>query len=214
MSGIGFHMSAKTRPGETRERVYRFVRERLEAGLAPTVREVQREFGFSAVQTAREHLEKLVAEGRLAKRAGAARGYCLPGGELRGPIPALIPVLGRVQAGMLTTAVEDLEGHIPAQSRSHEDLFALRVRGESMIEAGILPDDVVIVRQQPTAESGEIVVALVGDEATVKTLRLQNGRIELHPENQDFEPIIPEPEECSILGKVIEVRRALEPGRF
>ena len=131
-----------------------------------------------------------------------------------GPPPSLVPLLGRVQAGALSTAVEDLEGHIPARSKSSEDLFALTVRGESMIEAGILPGDIVIVRSQPTAESGEIVVALVGDEATVKTLRLRRGRVELHPENPAFEPIIPEPDECSILGKVIEVRRALEPGRF
>ena len=153
-------MSPRTKPGETRERVYRFVRERLEVGQSPTVREIQKEFGFRAVQTAHEHLEKLVAEGRLAKRAGEARGYCLPGGQLPGPPPALVPLLGRVQAGALSTAVEDLEGHIPAKSKSSEDLFALTVRGGSMIEAGILPGDVVIVRSQPTAESGEIVVAL------------------------------------------------------
>lgn len=214
MSGNVLGMSSRTKPGETRERVYRFVRGRLEVGQAPTVREIQKEFGFRAFQTAHEHLEKLVAEGKLAKRVGEARGYCLPGGEMPGPPPSLVPLLGRVQAGALSTAVEDLEGHIPARSKSSEDLFALTVRGESMIGLGILPGDIVIVRSQPTAESGEIVVALVGDEATVKTLRLSRGRVELHPANPAFEPIIPEPDECSILGKVIEVRRALEPGRF
>ncbi|MBP2680732.1 MAG: regulatory protein LexA, partial [Candidatus Krumholzibacteriota bacterium] len=90
-------------------------------------------------------------------------------------------------------------------------LFALRVHGESMIGAGILPGDLVIVRSQATAQSGEIVVALIGDEATVKRLRLRRGRIELHPENPAFEPIIPGPNECTILGKVIEIRRHLEP---
>ncbi|UCG53847.1 MAG: repressor LexA [Candidatus Latescibacterota bacterium] len=89
-------------------------------------------------------------------------------------------------------------------------LFALRVHGESMTGAGILPGDIVIVRSQPTAQSGDVVVALIGDEATVKRLRLRRGRIELHPENPAFEPIIPGPNECTILGKVIETRRFLE----
>ena len=76
-----------------------------------------------------------------------------------------------------------------------------------MIGAGIMPGDVVIVRSQPTASTGEIVVALVDDEATVKTLRLRPGRIELHPENPEFEPLVFHPNECVILGKIIEVRR-------
>jgi repressor LexA len=80
-----------------------------------------------------------------------------------------------------------------------------------MTGAGIMPGDIVIVRSQPTATSGEIVVALVEDEATVKRLRLRRGRIELHPENPDFEPLVFLPNECVILGKVIEVRRYVEP---
>jgi len=79
-----------------------------------------------------------------------------------------------------------------------------------MTGAGILPGDIVVVRSQSIAQSGEIVVALIGDEATVKRLRLRRGRIELHPENPVFEPIIPAPNECTILGKVIEIRRHLE----
>ena len=122
------------------------------------------------------------------------------------------PVLGRVQAGALTAAIEDPDGYVAVQSRfRREDLFALRVRGESMVGAGILPDDMVVVRRQPQAESGDIVVALVGDEATVKRLRMVNGFPELHAENPDFPPIIPDPGEgLSLLGKVIEVRRFFE----
>lgn len=206
-------MSERTKRGETRERVYRFVRERLDAGQPPTVREIQKAFGFGAFQTAHGHLERLVADGRLAKRTGEARGYCLPGEQIERP-GAMVPILGRVQAGALSTAVEDLEGYVSAKSNGSEDLFGLRVRGESMVGVGILPDDIVLVRSQPTADSGDIVVALVGDEATVKTLCIRRRRIELHPENPDFEPIIPAPGECSILGKVIEVRRELEAGRF
>jgi repressor LexA len=173
------------------------------------VRDVQEAFGFRAVQTAREHLEALVREGRLAKEPGVARGYRLP--RAGGAPTVLVPLLGRVQAGSLTTAVEDREGTLPVRSRrSPEGLFALRVRGESMTGAGILPGDVVIVRRQPTASSGDIVVALVEDEATVKRLRRRGRRVELHPENPDFDILSPAPRDLKILGVVIEVRRILE----
>jgi len=200
----------KTPPGETRERVYRYVRERLFEGRPPTIREVQSTFGFRAVETARGHLDALVREGRLTKRGGEARGFALP--ELEGlGTPRLVPILGRVQAGALSTAVEDLEGYLPVESThvSH-DLFALRVQGKSMTGAGIFPGDLVVVKRQATASSGEIVVALVDDEATVKRLRIRNRRIELHPENPDFDVLIPSRYQCLILGKVIEVRRFLE----
>jgi len=197
----------RTPPGQTRERVFRLVRERILAGLPPTVREVQQAFRFRAVQTAREHLEGLVAEGRLAKEKGKSRGYRLP--DAAGPPTRLVPLLGRVQAGALSTAIEDLEGYLPIQStRSSEELFGLRVHGESMSGVGILPGDVVIVRRQPEARSGEIVVALVGDEATVKRLRIRGRRVELHPENPDFDVIVPDT--LTLLGKVVEVRRYLE----
>jgi repressor LexA len=189
--------------------VYRFVRRRLAEGLPPTVREVQAAFEFRAVQTAREHLERLVAEGRLVKRRGRARGYGLPDTRPAEAPTLLVPLLGRVSAGDLATAIEDCEGYLPVQSRETADLFALRVRGESMIGVGILPDDIVVVRSQPTAESGDVVVALVEDEATVKTLRIRRRRLELHPENPAFDPILPDRGACTILGKVIEVRRHL-----
>jgi repressor LexA len=202
----------RTPPGETRERIFRFVRKHLLAGRPPTVRDVQRAFGFRAVQTAREHLEALVAEGRLDKEPGKARGYRLPHGRRPHEAPmALVPLLGRVPAGPLDTAVEDPDGFVPVQTRySPDELFGLRVRGESMTGAGILPGDVVVVRRQPSASSGDIVVARVGDEATVKRLRLRRRRVELHPENPEFDVLIPDPDEVSLLGKVVEVRRRLD----
>ena len=215
--------------GETRERVYRYVRRRLELGQPPTVREVQEEFGFRAVETARKHLERLVEERRLAKHPRAARGYRLPAeghvedlAEARArevsTIP--VPVLGRVAAGGLSEAIEHREGTVVVEGRASggaDELFALRVQGESMIGAGILPGDLVIVLAQPgyRGRSGDIVVALVEDEATVKTLRrvqVPGGRgrqLQLWPENPDFEPIVPPPDRTTILGKVIEVRRHL-----
>jgi len=200
----------RTPAGQTRKRIYEFVRRRLLEGTPPTVREVQEAFGFRAVQTAREHLEALVAEGLLAKEAGRARGYRLP--NAAAPMPTrLVPVLGRVQAGRLTTAIEAPEGYLPVRSRRPErELFALRVRGDSMSGAGILDQDIVVVRRQASADSGDIVVALAGEEATVKRLRRRGRRVELHPENPEFDVIVPPPGELVILGKVIEVHRYLD----
>jgi repressor LexA len=198
-----------TPPGETRARVLEYVQKRLLEGRAPTIREVQHAFGFRAVETARAHLEALIREGRLSKREGESRGLELPlpsGSQF----PRLIPILGRVQAGALSTAVEDFEGYVPVDNRSADEIFALRVRGESMTGAGIFPSDLVLVRRQDSARSGEIVVALVEDEATVKRLRISRNQIELHPENPAFPVIVPKPGECRILGKVIEVRRSFE----
>jgi repressor LexA len=201
----------RTPRGQTREQIFRFVREHLLRGFPPTVREVQEAFGFRSVQTAREHLEALVKEGRLTKETGKARSYRLPETNTTGVPIRLIPLLGRVPAGPLDLAAEELEGYIPIQSyHDPNGLFALRVKGKSMIAAGILPGDLVVVRRQPVADSGDIVIALVRDEATVKRLRIRKDRIELQPENPDFETIIPDSDELSIIGKVIEVRRDLE----
>lgn len=209
--------SNRRRPGETRNEIFAFVRDRIAAGASPTVREVQREFGFRAVQSAQQHLTALVADGRLIKESGIARGYRLPmGGDSAnhiGPVGAVryIPRLGRVQAGALQEAIEDPDGWLPAAAGNPADeLFALTVRGESMRNAGILPGDTVVVRRQNTARDGEIVVASVEGEATVKRLKLSAGRIVLQPENDDFAPIEIAPDtEIRILGRVVEIRRRL-----
>jgi len=239
---------AYTPPGETRQRILEWMRERLIAGEPPTVREVQRAFEFKSVQSARAHLEALVEAGALEKTAGRSRSYRLPAGvravnqrvsqaaeraagravqvaakmglyDAEGIVVdpmRLVPLLGRVQAGEMTTAVEEHEEFIPFQTTGSssgmgsDDFFALRVHGESMVGVGILPGDVVLVRRRFEVRSGDIVVALVGDEATVKTLRKRQGRIELEPANPEFETIVPDPAELHILGKVVEVRRSLE----
>jgi len=198
----------RTSPGETRERIFRFLRDRILSGRPPTLREVQRAFRFRAVETAREHLDRLVEEGRLRKEASRARGYRLA--PDLAPVEA-VPLLGRVQAGPRFYAVEDLEGHVAVESRrGRGELFALRVRGESMRDAGILDGDLVIVRRGAGIRSGDTVVALVGEEAMVKILRRRAGRIELHSANPSFYTIRPDLHDLHLLGKVIEVRRSLE----
>jgi repressor LexA len=202
----------RTPAGQTRKRIFEFMRQRLLAGNPPSVREVQQAFGFRAVQSAREHLEGLVAQGLLAKAEGQARGYRLPPLLRQAAETCLVPLLGHVQAGSLTTALEDPEGFLPIQSRfAEKELFALRVRGDSMTGAAIIEDDIVIVRRQPSADTGDIVVALVEDEATVKRLRKRGRRIELVPENPAYDVIVPNPEQINILGKVVEVRRYFDP---
>jgi repressor LexA len=189
------------------------------------VREVRDALGFRAVESARTHLLALVEEGRLVKRPGVARGYALPQTSGQGGVPRLVPLLGQVPAGPLDLAIEEVESYLPSRCGSNDELFALRVRGDSMRDVGIMDGDLVIVRRQPTASSGSIVVAMIGDEATVKTLHIRKGnghdhgeggagrgRIELRPENADYHPIVPNPDEVTILGKVIEVRRMLEGG--
>ena len=114
--------------------------------------------------------------------------------------------MGDVAAGTPILAQQNIEEYIPFDTgTSSEDHFALRVRGESMLYAGILPGDLVVVRRQPEARSGEIVVALLEDEATVKTLSRKDGQIWLLPENPDYEPI--DGTDCRILGKVVGVVR-------
>lgn len=199
---------AHTPPGVTREKVYRFVRDRLLAGRPPTVREVQAAMGFGAVESARKQLEALVAEGRLAKDAGRARGYRLPVDD--GEPAVRVPLLGEVQAGDLRTAVQDPDGFVVAESRHPPDeLFALKVRGDSMVDAGIFAGDVVIVRRQQKVEPGTIVVALVDDEATVKRFKTRRNRVVLEPANEAYEPIVLDPKSVKILGRVLEVRRRL-----
>ena len=116
-----------------------------------------------------------------------------------------MPILGRVTAGMPILAIEDIEGYVPFPQKSGKELFALHVVGLSMRDAGILDGDYVIVERTPTADDGEIVVAMIDDEATVKRLYREPDGIRLQPENPDFEPIFSD--HVSLLGKVIAVLR-------
>jgi repressor LexA len=213
---------AKRPRGATRERVYRFVATRLRQGDPPTVREIRDALGLRATQTVQAHLQALVADGRLEQepvsQRGRARGYRLP---LASDAPQLVPLLGRVAAGLPSFAHQEVEGYVAfvgagrghrgplAAAAPRDALFALRVVGESMVEAAILPGDVVIVRRDVEARDGDVVVALVGDEATVKVLRQGAAGPELHPANAAFAVQRPNPEDLRILGRVVEVRRAL-----
>ncbi len=181
--------------------IYRRVKE---ANLPPTIREIAEEFGFSSTGTVRDYLRALVKKGYIKIEEGKSRAIELVKSSLFS-----LPILGKVQAGLPTLAVEEIEGYLDLDSLvfSDNDTFALRVKGDSMINAGILPDDLVLVRRQTIAQTGEIVVALVGsEEATVKYLRKRPNGYVLDPANPRYEPI-PVNEDVAIVGKVISVVR-------
>lgn len=184
--------------------VYEYVKARIGEGYAPSVREICSEFGMRSTSTAHASLKRLIAAGLIEKQGdNLNRALRLRGGE-----SVQVPLLGTVTAGQPITAVEHIEGYLGFKPKKHYDgeLFALSVRGESMINAAILDGDTVIVEQTPVAENGEIVVALTADgEATVKTFYRENGHYRLQPENDTMEPIILD--EVSILGRVVAVMR-------
>ena len=173
-----------------------------ESSIPPTVREIGAALQIKSTSTVHKYLTELAAAGYIEKGDKMNRAISLPQQQ-----SARVPLLGVVTAGQPILAVEDSEGYVPYQGGHYPagELFALRVRGESMIDAGILNGDIIIVHRTPAARNGEIVVALVDDEATVKRFYKEKGTFRLQPENPDFEPIISD--EITILGKVIAVIR-------
>ena len=170
-----------------------------EYGYAPSVREIGAAVGLRSTASVSYHIQALQEKGLLLSPGAKGRKRSIVT-NLR---PGQIPVVGVVTAGLPILAAENQEGTMSWDG--DPGCFALRVRGESMINAGILSGDKVIVRPQQTAEDGQIVVARIGDEATVKRLSRKNGRIWLMPENPDFDPI--DGSEAEIIGIVKGVFR-------
>lgn len=172
----------------------------------PTVREVMRHFKWNSPQSARKHLLALEEKGYLEREDHTARGLKLAEDSSVG---ISIPILGRVAAGLPLLAEENREGHMvvdPTMARGGKNLFALTVRGDSMLNAHILPGDRVIVQQTTHASPGEIVVALVDGEATVKTFRKTSTKVVLEPANPKYSPIVvTEGQDFRIIGKVVGV---------
>lgn len=187
-----------------RQKILEFVTSSTEEnGYPPTVREICEAVGLRSPSTVHSHLKILQEHGYLEQNGRKTRTLSRPGQ----PSFRSIPLLGTVTAGLPILAQEDLLGYVPYEGHGSDELFALRVRGDSMIGAAILDGDTVIVRRQSTADSGQIVVALLEDEATVKRLRRQNGEVWLMPENPAYAPI--DGRACSILGVVVGLLRTL-----
>ena len=176
--------------------VNQFVREN---GYAPSVREIGAAVGLRSTASVSYHLQQLQAKGALLSPEGKGKKRAV----VTAVRPGQIPVVGVVTAGLPILAVENMEGTMAWEGEP--SCFALRVRGESMINAGILDGDKVVVRPQETADDGQIVVARIGDEATVKRLSRRSGQVWLLPENPAFEPI--DGSEAQIIGLVKAVYR-------
>ena len=175
-----------------------------ENGYTPSVREIGLQCNIKSTATVHSYLQRLQDKGYLNKTDNKKRSVSLAKSS-----GVNIPLIGTVTAGQPIFAYENYEDYytFPAGEFRGEDLFMLRVEGTSMIDAGIMNGDKIIVRRQQTAENGEIVVALVEDSATVKRFYYRNGKIVLHPENEELSDMIFEPNEVSILGKVIGLMR-------
>lgn len=185
--------------------IYEYLQGRPAGDVPPTIREICQDLAIRSTSTVHKYIGELAEEGLIQKSEGRNRTI-----RLAAPEGAQVPVIGTVAAGVPITAIEQIEGYVlfSGYHGNPSDLFALHVQGESMVEAGILDGDLVVVRRTPVATNGEIVVALVEDEATVKTFYKENGCFRLQPENSQMDPIIVD--EVAILGRVISVIRMYE----
>ena len=191
---------------ETEKKVYEYISDSIENGYPPTVREICSQMDFKSTSTAHRYINSLAMKGLIEKGSNQNRAIRLAGkGAIR------VPVVGRVTAGKPITAIEDITDYVSfvPQKNYQNELFALNVKGESMINAAILDGDTVIVEHTPYAENGEIVVALVdGSDATVKRFFKEKGHFRLQPENDTMDPIISD--NVQIMGKVVAVMRYIQ----
>ena len=195
---------------------------RNENGYPPTLREIGKRFEISSTFGVKRHLDALVKKGYIAVESNASRGISYLRHEFDNTavkviasedIFTKIPIVGRVAAGTPILAIENIEGSLvidPSFLNKSGEHFALKVRGDSMIDAGIFDGDFVIVSSRKEALNGEIIVAMVGDEVTVKSYENKSNRISLIPQNKNYSPIhIDSKSDFSILGKVSGVIRLL-----
>lgn len=190
--------------------IYNFLIEFTKSkGYPPSVREICQAVSLKSTSTVHGHLKRLEKKGLIYRDPTKPRALEIV--ELSNEEKELIdiPIVGKVTAGMPILATENIEDmfQIPINYVKHNnDLFILKVTGDSMIEAGILDGDLAIIEQKNIATNGDIVVALIENEATIKRFFKENGFIRLQPENKNYEPIIVE--DCSILGKLVGIYRA------
>lgn len=206
-------MAGKKPRGATQERVLAYIQSEIrERGYAPSVREIADAVGLRSTSTVHGHLTRLEKKGLLYRDAMKPRAIGVVGPAASEDLAERvheIPVVGHVAAGAPILAEQNIEEMLPLPIGLTGDgeHFILRVKGESMVNAGILSGDYIVVRSQPDAQNGEIVVALIDDEATVKRFYKENGYFRLQPENDTMLPIICS--EVRVLGKVVSVLRRL-----
>lgn len=179
------------------EAIYNFLVKKMQNGIPPTVREICTATGIKSTSTVHAILNVLEEQGYILRDAKYSRAIRLENDF----DAAMVPLVGRVTAGQPILAVEQIEDYIPYPTKDAEGLFALKVVGYSMRDAGILPDDIVIANKNAPCRSGDIIIGMDGDEATVKRLLIKDSKVIFMPENPDFSPIYPE--KPMVLGKVV-----------
>ena len=182
---------------EKQEAVYKFLVKEASRGIPPTVREIAAAAGIKSTSTVHAVLNALEEGGYISRNAGFSRGIKIENSS----DAAMVPLVGKVTAGQPILAVEQIEDYIPYPTKDAEGLFALKVTGQSMRDAGILDGDIVIADKNAPCRSGDIIIGMDEDSATVKTLLIKDGKVIFMPENPDYSPIIPE--KPAVLGKVI-----------
>ena len=192
---------------DNQQKILDFIKAEIEdKGYPPSVREICAAVGLRSTSTVHAHLNHLEEQGLIRRDSTKPRALeVLDGSHARG---RSVPLVGRVTAGQPILAVENIEDYLmlPQSMLGKDDLFCLRVQGESMIDIGILDGDIVVLRQQDTAENGEIVVAMTPeDEATLKRVFFEEDRVRLQPENRTIQPIYAE--SVTILGKLVALIR-------
>ncbi len=208
-----YFLASKTKLSAREEEILNLLRQGIiENGYPPTVREICAMTGLKSTATVHGYLERLEKKGYIKKAEDKPRAITIINHEdyYADAVEAvLVPLVGEVAAGSPILATENIETSypLPKEMVKESDCFLLRIRGESMIEAGILPGDLVLVRRQNAADNGDIVVALIEDEATVKRFFKEKNQVRLQPENSIMEPIFTK--DVNILGKVIGLLRTI-----
>ena len=192
------------------QEVLDFIRYYIEKeGISPTIREVAEYFHFASPLSAQIHINALIKKGFLTKSPFKTRGLKVIG--LPSPSGRILPLLGRVRAGKPVIALEEIEAHITVDTNlfKHKDAFALRITGDSMTDAGIFENDIVIVKPEKVPANGSIAVVLINEEVTVKRFYRENEKARLVPENKALLPVVFQISELQVLGIVIGVIRKL-----
>jgi len=183
-----------------------------EFGKSPTIREIGEKFNIRSTNGVRTHLEALMKKGYIRRQSLVSRGIELV--RTLSGVVSRVPLVGSVPAGVPIDAIENIEGEVAVDTSflPGEETFTLRVEGDSMKDAGIFNGDLVLVKKQKTANAGEIVVAIIGEEATVKRYYPEQGKIRLQPENDAYEPIIIDRNspEFQLAGKVVGLMRRMK----
>lgn len=191
---------------QNQQKILDFIKKEIEQkGYPPSVREICAAVGLKSTSTVHAHLNHLEEQGLIRRDSTKPRALeVLDGSHARG---RSVPLVGRVTAGLPILAIENIEDYLvlPQSMLGQDDIFCLRVQGESMIEMGIFDGDIVVLRQQNTAENGEVVVAMVEDEATLKRIFYEKNRVRLQPENSSMAPIYAD--SVQVLGKLIALFR-------